>query len=225
MSKIRITILAAALIVAGTIGGVAAVRGVHAPAAATPSLDRPAVTPPSAAWLEKHAVRLRKPAGPTRPESGGEGPIDWNRPFVDDESVAGLAAASARLPFAPAAPAVVGQPSSVVVHHSFRPQAVGLIYDSPTYGHFYVIEEPSKMTVADLQRLVDRCNPATGCQGTWSMIALRDGTQALLVSPSDEATTIGWIRHGIEYMITGPPATLSGDQAQSLANLFEGAAA
>jgi len=221
MSKIFISILAAALVVAGTIGAFAAIRNSH-------SRGRTAavklVVPPSPAWLAKHAVKLPKAATPTRPESGGEGPIDWNRPFVDDEPVADVPAASARLRFTPAAPATLASPSSVVVHRSFRPQAVGLIYDSPSYGHFYVIEEPSKMTVADLQRLVDRCSPTTGCQGTWRMIALPDGTPALLVSPSDEATTIGWIHHGIEYMISGPPQTLSGDQATALADLFEGSA-
>jgi hypothetical protein len=219
MSKMRISILAAAFVAVGTaIGVVVAARSAHAP-------SRASAAPPSPAWLAKHAVRLHKAAGPSTAESGGEGPIDWNRPFVDDEGVAGVGAAAARLTFAPAAPAAVGRPTSVVVHRAFRPQAVGLIYDSATYGHFYVIEEPSKMTVADLQRLVDRCNPATGCQGTWRMIQLSDGTPALLVSPSDEATTIGWIRHGIEYIISGPPQTLSGDAATKLADFFAAASA
>src|SRR5438552_1700758 len=123
MSKMLISILAAALVVAGTIGAFVATRNAHSPGR---SVAAKVAAPPSPAWLSKHAVKLPKAAASTRAESGGEGPIDWNRPFVDDEPVADVPAASARLRFRPAAPAAIGWPSSVVVHRSFRPQAVGL---------------------------------------------------------------------------------------------------
>lgn len=173
--------------------------------------------PASAAWLRQHAVKARDGVAP---REGGEQPIDWSQPFVDDRPVADATAAATHVAFPVITPAEAGQPVAVVVHRSFRPQAVGLVFERTAYGRFYIIEEPSGMTQHDLEALAV-CDPSSGCVGTWNMVSLADGTRALLVSNSPQATTIGWLHKGVEFMISGPPDSFSATSAVAVANLIE----
>jgi hypothetical protein len=213
------TIIGAIMLAA--IATYAANRLFGATGAPTPNVaSARARAPASPAWLASHA-RVRHKG--TAPVEGGQEPVDFDHPFVDGQSVPDAAAADPLLTFPAIAPKAIGSPASVVVHKDFAPQAVAIVYNNATYGHFYVIEEPASETESDLQRLAKGCQASTGCDGSWKTVAMADGARALLISTTDAVTTVMWL-HGIaEFVLTGPP-TLAPDDALALANVFEGAA-
>lgn len=221
MNKTRLIITLAAVAAAATVAAFVGLRGStsHAAAVAGGGPGKPS----SAVYLAKHAIRSH--ARGTRSTGAGDEPVDFNMPFADDLPISTPAAASQHgLTFPVDSPSGAGKIASVVVHRGWRPQAIGIVYDSQAYGHFYAIEYPATDTQANLEHLASSCDPNKGCEGSWNMVSLSDGTQALLVSNSPEATTIGWLHNGIELMISGPPSTLTADGAVALANLFEGSA-
>jgi hypothetical protein len=151
-------------------------------------------------------------------QAGNEPAVEWEHPFPDGVRRATASAASSELPFAPVAPPALGAPSAVYVHGEAPDrahQALALVYDSPTYGHFLAIEEPNETTQAQLEALVSTCHPKTGCEGTWKVVQLGDGTRALLIS-SSASNGVLWLHGGARFDVYGPPSSFSVAAAEAV---------
>jgi len=135
-------------------------------------------------------------------------------------------AAANDLSFTPAYPGGVGAPSKIEVSDpsGLEPnqRALGLVYQDPSYGRFWVIEEVSETTESWLKGLAS-CDHSSGCEGSWSLVTLKDGTTAVDFAGSTNGVL--WLYNGVRYDVFGPPATFSTDDALAVANATEAAAA
>jgi hypothetical protein len=111
----------------------------------------------------------------------------------------------------------------IVGHRKYRPDAVGLVYDEPTLGHFLVIEERTDATDAYLEGLAAGCHPETGCDGSWEVTKLASGQLALFIS-ADTVNSLLMIRHGVLFTIGGPPTSFTQTNRLEVANAFDAAA-
>jgi hypothetical protein len=150
------------------------------------------------------------------------------QPFVDDLPVANVASVESQLSFHASAPASVGKPEAVYLHQTYRPQALGLVYRDGL-GHFLVTEEQIDMTqdeqVQGLEQLAATCDPAAGCEGSWTMQDLQDGTPALVISnPPDGANAVIWIHGGVRFQVFGAASRFNLTNALDVANAVESAA-
>ena len=161
---------------------------------------------------------------PVAPSADQEGP-NFEQPFVDDLQLESVSQAPGRLVFDPAIPESLGEPSAVYVHRTYRPQALGLVYDESPYGRMLVIQEPVFTAQLDHQRelegLAARCSPATGCEGTWTIRHLASGARALLIANPPVVTGVIWLRSGVRFQVMGP--SLDVEQALAVANAFDAA--
>ncbi len=150
-------------------------------------------------------------------------------PFTDARVVASVDKARPELPFRPSAPFSLGTPEAVYVHEDYRPQALGLIYRSASLGHFIVTQEPVAMPhneqVAGLQQLAANCNPATGCQGSWTMANIGNGNPALIISnPPDGVNAVIWIHGTTRFQLFGATTEFTSDNALTAASALEAGA-
>lgn len=184
----------------------------------------------AAATAGPRASRIPDDLSPAqaRQRDKGEPLVNWNRPFIDGINSPSVAAAESALPFKPALPAAAGTPVAVYIHGDIgahpEQQALGLVFDSSSSGQFIVTEEPTKSSTAELQQLAATCDPNNGCQGSWTMVTLSDGTPALQIA-ADVSTGLIWIHNGVRYDVYGPATTFNSAQATQLANAFESSAA
>ena len=130
------------------------------------------------------------------------------QPFADGVPIADVSHAQPQLPFRAAVSLSVGQPDAVYVHETFRPQALGLVYQSAKLGRFTVTQERVVMShdeqVAGLEQLAANCHPDTGCQGSWTIANLGGGTKALVISnPPDGVNAVIWIHGTTEMRASG----------------------
>jgi hypothetical protein len=153
------------------------------------------------------------------PQSSGPN-ADFDHPFADGTAVSDLSTAASRLSFKPVLPTSVGSPLRIEIHADATPaqQAVGLSFNSKL-GHFIVTENPSTMSQTELEALATSCDPAAGCEGTWKVISLDDGTHALAID-SSKSVGVMWLRNGVQYDVYGDPSTFTPSVAQTIANAF-----
>jgi len=146
--------------------------------------------------------------------------FDWSQPpFADSAAVNGLSVAAGRVAFKPRAADVLGKLAGVYVHRSIASRAeqmLGLVYDHPSYGRYFLVEGPTDGTTAGLAAWADQCKPETGCQGTWSMIDLTPSVKGLLVA-GPVSNGVVWIVRGVAYDLYGPTASLTMRAATELA--------
>jgi len=172
-------------------------------------------------WFVSAPIRTTAAVTAEAQDVGGDPPADWNNPFVDGVRLTGVAAAAAHLRFIPAAPASVGVPRDVFIHAGApnrAAQALGLVYDGVPYGRFIVQEEPTRMTQEQLESLAKPCESA-GCQGSWTVTTLGDGTRVLLIA-SSVSDGVLWLRDGVLFNVYGPSATFAVTDAEAVATAF-----
>lgn len=156
------------------------------------------------------------------PDGGSPPPVNWKSPFIDSVRVTGVAAAASKLAFVPVLPPSLGQPASVVVRGDVSTpadQAVGFVFDNAPFGRFIAIEEPTQMSQDELENLAKSCDPAQGCEGTWSLIKLQDGTRALRID-GPVSNGVMWLHNGIRLDVFGPPDGFAPEAALTVANAF-----
>jgi hypothetical protein len=147
--------------------------------------------------------------------------IDWSRPpFPDAEWVAGLSVAASRVAFKPVIANSLGKLASVYVHRLLPTrvkQMVGLVYDHPSYGRFFLVEGPTDGNTARLAAWADQCKPENGCEGTWRMIDLTPNLRGLMVA-GPVSTGVVWIVGGVAYDLYGPTESFTTYAATVLAS-------
>jgi hypothetical protein len=151
-------------------------------------------------------------------------PISWNDPLGYQPD--SLSSAEADLAFPPIVPADLGDPVAISETDPSRTpkadRALAFVYDDPTYGgRYYVEESVPTITQKHLEDLVT-CQPGeTGCSTKgWSLVTIRHGLTALLIyAPSEvsEATSLMWIENGVMFIVMGPRDSLTDSDALSIA--------
>ena len=141
-----------------------------------------------------------------------------------------MEAAAPLLPFAPIRPVGLGAPSRIIVDDPtvapLRARGLGLRYDHPDYGLFWVQESRPPQGIsavqlqADLESLPATCADSEVCTAKLSVETIRGGIRALLQisSRATGATSITWYEGGIEFTVIGPSNTFSGEDALAVAN-------
>jgi hypothetical protein len=202
------------LVVVAALGGLVAASG-HAPRAA--------------ATLHRARTHPLVRASNTRHESNSTDHVNFDNPMVDGKKLASVAHAAAALPFTPIAPPTAGAPLSIFVHGSDVPpsaQTLALVYQHPQFGRFMVIELPNVTNEQNLEAEVAQC--ASGCNETWSLINLHDGSKAVLIAGSAgvpyQTNAIIWLRGAVALNVVGPASTFTESDAEAVANLFEATA-
>lgn len=157
--------------------------------------------------------------------AGGGGPaLDLTAPLagvgvaVTPDEVAELVA------FAPVDVSPLGTPDGVfVTDPRLAPQQARVVawtFDHPTYGAFVLIQEPSQTTQEELESLAG-CDPASGCQGSWSLVELASGRRALLIE-GPASTALIWLDGGRRLTAMGPSGTFFPASAEAVAEALQG---
>jgi hypothetical protein len=149
--------------------------------------------------------------------------IDWMNPL--GKTSASVGAVSGELNFTPQAPANLGNPVTISVSdpQAIDPadRAIAWVYNSPSYGQFFVEERLPTMNQQQLEDLATCHAGETGCNTTgWSLVSIRGGITALLIyAPPGRAaaTSLVWLEGNLEYLVMGPRNTLSGQQELDIA--------
>lgn len=150
-------------------------------------------------------------------------PIDWDNPIVNASVLRRPQDANQHLSFTPSVPESLGDPRRSLMTEpkaAADPQDrwLSLEYQHPQYGHFLALQSFSQTNDAELAAIAARCSPASGCEGTASIVSLRDGSPALILE-GPTATSITWLRGTTRFDIIGPPEfTAAG--AEEVANHF-----
>jgi hypothetical protein len=160
-------------------------------------------------------------AGKETPTVVGDHAVNWDDPIVLGVPMASTDALSESLSFQAVIPTPLGDPLSVMVNDpaSFTRADRGFAvqYQTADKGRFWLMEEPSDMTQKDLEAIPAQCDPAQGCQGSWSLTTLNDGTVGLVI---DGPASVGvvWLRDGIYIDVMGPSGSFTTDEAVKMAN-------
>lgn len=156
------------------------------------------------------------------PPSEGHGPsaVDWDDPLVGGTAVT-ESEASNLLAFSPVIPADLGTPEAILVNQtqnlnpSFR--VLALIYEHPDYGKFWILERVPQATQAVLEAHAGPCDPALGCEGSWTMTQLDLLTRALQIEGGPLANALIWLKGGIQFDVLGPSDSFNASDAQEIA--------
>jgi len=164
------------------------------------------------------------------PGPGGAPAIDWNQPVPDGVELSSLQEAVPLLSFVPATSPQLGLPTDVIVSPSVVPiehRFVVMRFDHPELGVFLVQQQPLARPADDaqasLEALAGPC-AADGCAGDWSLVALENGREALLVtgpgSENQQTNFLAFIdnERSLRIDIEGPPSEFSGAEALQVAN-------
>jgi hypothetical protein len=150
--------------------------------------------------------------------------IDWASPLESQIEVPSEQLAASLLTFQPIVPEALGSPTTIAINDPAEfPEGalgLGLEYFHPEFGHFWLMEEPTLMTQAELEGLAG-CDPSTGCEGTWEVVELSQGIRGLLIAGSGSVGVM-WLRDGVRFDLMGPPDTLTIDEAISAATAATG---
>jgi hypothetical protein len=77
------------------------------------------------------------------------------------------------------------------------------------------------MTQEALEGLAATCNPDTGCEGSWNIAELKDGTRALLITKAPDVDSIVWLGDGKMFTVSGPSDAFSPESARAVADIFQ----
>jgi hypothetical protein len=147
--------------------------------------------------------------------------FDWDNIVQNGLMVDDLAEAKGYLSFEPISPRSLGSPLRILVsdpaQFELDARSVGMEYKDPTYGHFWIIEKTTQTTQKELEGLVDQCKSSPKCEGTWSVVEIRDGVRAVLIE-GPPSTHLEWLESGVRVVVMGPPDEFTGDEAISVAN-------
>jgi hypothetical protein len=146
-------------------------------------------------------------------------PIDWDAMIVNGvEST--VAEAKREMGFEVLVPSLLGEPARVVITSPDssppRFRLTGFVYDDPTHGTYWVIEEVSQTSQGELESLTE-CDPAAGCEGSWTIAELRRGIRGVLVE-GPIATSVIWLEGLRRFDVVGPSETFDGSFAQEVAS-------
>jgi hypothetical protein len=147
--------------------------------------------------------------------------FDWDNIVRNGLTVDALAEAQGYLSFEPISPRSLGSPLRILVsdpaQFELDARSVGMEFKDPTYGHFWIIENASQTTQKELEGLVDQCKSSPKCEGTWSVVDIRDGVRAVLIE-GPPSTLLEWLESGLRVVVMGSPDEFTGDEAISVAN-------
>jgi hypothetical protein len=144
---------------------------------------------------------------------------DWDNLLVGALEVPGVTQAVSYLSFRPTLPAL-GPPDKVYVGGGDRPTkstTVGMRFTTEAYGRFWLLEQESQTNQEELEALASSCDPEKGCEGSWTLTKLDDGTVALSIA-GPKATSIVWLRGEVRFDVLGPSATFTTASAAAVAN-------
>jgi hypothetical protein len=150
------------------------------------------------------------PAGP---------PPDWEG-LIGNGVTSTEARAEREMGFDLLVPSLLGEPARIVITapESAPPKfrLTGFVYDSPSHGRFWVIEAVSQTTQGELESLTS-CDPAAGCEGSWTIVGLPRGIRGLLIE-GPVATSVVWLESDRRFDVIGPSETFDGSFATQVAS-------
>jgi hypothetical protein len=146
---------------------------------------------------------------------------NWSNP-IDGEPVTSIAAAQSNLPFTVYEPKGLPTPTSIVASPTSVPadaRAIVFIYQTTPYGWLDIVEHvPPEATANEYDaahKALLALNGQPTTYGTFKLVPLPDGQQALLTVSDDGAhATVFWLQGDAELVLEGP--TLSPDQALNI---------
>jgi hypothetical protein len=147
--------------------------------------------------------------------------MNWDAPLAEASEVATVEDAARYLPFPIASPEGLGSPDQVlitdpaVVPLDFR--VIGMKYQAASFERIWILVETSSTTQSELEGLAEQCNPDKGCQGVWRVVALEDGTTALVIDAPTSVAVI-WLVDGLKVHVLGPPPDVLESEAIAFAN-------
>jgi hypothetical protein len=152
-------------------------------------------------------------------ESGSGPSPDWEN-LIGNGVPSTEARAAREMQFDLLVPSLLGDPVRIVITspESAPPRfrLAGFVYDSPSRGRFWVIEAISQTTQTELESLAS-CDPATGCEGSWTMVRLPRGIRGLLIE-GPVATSVIWLETDRRFDVLGPSETFDGSVATDVAS-------
>jgi hypothetical protein len=128
---------------------------------------------------------------------------------VSGVSVTSAEEAQALVPFPVFLPDELGAPARLEVTDpaSAAPEmrVVAAIYDHATYGRFWILVGITEMSEEELRSWAD-CDPAAGCEGSWTLVPIRGSEEAILIE-GPLATAVVWLSGDLRYDVVGPAQT------------------
>jgi hypothetical protein len=162
------------------------------------------------------AVAMPQACGEARDESLGP-PVDWDAIVNGVEST--VAEAKREMGFELLVPSLLGEPARVVISSPdsspSEVQVTGFVFDDPTHGTYWVIEQVSQTSQGELESLTE-CDPAAGCEGSWTIAELPRGIRGVLVE-GPVATSVMWLEGVRRFDVVGPSETFDGSFATQVA--------
>jgi hypothetical protein len=145
-------------------------------------------------------------------------PVDWNNIIVNGiPSTVELA--ESQMDFEVVVPTSLGTPAKVVITDpDSAPReflSTGFVYDDPALGQYWVLEGLAEMTQKDLESWLV-CDPAAGCEGTWTLAILPGGIRGVLIQ-GPVGTGVVWLDGGRRFDVRGPSETFTGKAALEVA--------
>jgi hypothetical protein len=117
-------------------------------------------------------------------------------------------------------PSLLGEPARIIISAPEsaprESRSAGFIYDSPSHGRFWVIEAVRQTTQEELESLTS-CDPAAGCEGSWTIVGLPRGIRGLLIE-GPVATSVVWLESDRRFDVIGPSETFDGSFATQVAS-------
>jgi len=117
-------------------------------------------------------------------------------------------------------PSLLGEPARVVITSPDssppRFRLTGFIYEDPEYGTYWVIEAVSETSQGELESLTE-CDPAAGCEGSWTIAELPRGIRGVLVE-GPITTFVMWLEGERRFDVIGPSETFDGSFATEVAS-------
>lgn len=149
----------------------------------------------------------------------GDGPpVDWDQPpLLAGVEVDSAGKAAEKLRFPPVFAESLGSPMHIFVdqRRNRLSKNLAIVYETPTYGRFNVMERTSPMSQADLQSVVDAFQAGTGC-GEAKMVAITEGVRGAQIT-GHEANSVVWLQGHIRFSVLGPAETFAPDESIAVA--------
>jgi hypothetical protein len=148
------------------------------------------------------------------------GPVpDWDN-LIGNGVTSTEARAEHEMGFDLLVPSLLGDPARIVITapESASPEfrQAGFVYDSPSHGRFWVIEAVSQTSQEELESLTS-CDPAAGCEGSWTIVGLPRGIRGLLIE-GPVATSVVWLERDRRFDVIGPSETFDSSFATQVAS-------